>query len=419
MDSIIFATPMEKYSSVSIRAKRGYNSPMKIGLFGGSFNPIHNGHIFVAAAARERFGLDRVLLMVAKDPPHKQIAGGVNGQTRFALVQAALEGQTGLEASDLELKREGKSYTVDTLRALSDLYPGAELRLIVGADMLLDLAAWREPESICALAGVIAVGRPDYEGLAGAAGALAARYGARVELADFSGPEISSTAIRDRVRDAQPIEGMLPDEAAWLLYENGLYQPHEIRAMQEKLRDTLKYSRYLHSVGAMECAIALAERFHCPGGKARTAALLHDCAKLPADRLTALAEQYGVPVSEFDRSTPGLLHDRVGAFVAREEYGVADEQILSAIRRHTLCGKDMTTLDKVVYVADKIERTRDYPGVEELRAASRRDLDEAVLLCMDSVIRHLEGRNQAIQPDIFAARAQMIKNHNNEREDET
>ena len=389
-------------------------------MFGGSFNPIHNGHVAVAAAVRERFQLETVLLMVAKDPPHKQIAGSVDGYARLAMANAALAGREGLAASDIELRREGKSYTADTLRALASLYPGAQLSLIVGADMLCDLPNWREPEAICAMAEIIAVGRPKGGDCEAAARALASRYGARVRLSGVCGPELSSTEIRQRVLEALPVDSLMPPGAAWLMYEKGLYQPERIVWMQEKLRATLKYSRYLHCVGAMECAVELAARFGCDAKKARVAALLHDCAKLPEDALIALAKEFGVTPSEYDLRAPGLLHDRVGAFLAQRDYGVEDEEILRAIGRHTLCACGMTKLDKVVYLADKMERTRDYPGVEEIRAAAQSDLERAVVLCMEHVIAHLRRQNHAIDPAIFTARAEISEQlQQKEREDET
>ena len=125
---------------------------MKLGLFGGSFNPIHNGHIDMARRVKEQLALDGVLFMVAKEPPHKELAGDVDAVSRLAMAQAALAGENGLSASGLELSRPGKSYTVDTVRTLLAENPGAEISLIVGEDMLRNLPAWRggNPSRACA-----------------------------------------------------------------------------------------------------------------------------------------------------------------------------------------------------------------------------------------------------------------------------
>ena len=379
---------------------------MEIGLFGGSFNPIHNGHIDMARRVKEQFGLSRVLFMVAKDPPHKELLGNVSAEARLRMAEAALCGEEGLFASGMELERPGKSYTVDTVRALLAEMPDAKISLIVGEDMLQNLPSWREAEALLGLVRVIAVSRPGVAGtLAEAAETLRARFGARVEFAAFSGLDVSSTMVRAHVEQAVPIEGLVPPAVERMIYENAFYQEETVARLQEKLRASLNKKRYEHSVGTMLCAIALAARWNGNAAEARLAGLLHDCAKLPAERLLALAAQYGFAMDEFEREVPGLLHDRLGALVARDEYGVRDEAVLDAIRSHQLCRAHMTKLDKIIYLADKIEPTRDYPGVDMLRALAEEDLDRAVLACMDSVHAHLVQEGKRIKPEGEAARA--------------
>ncbi len=378
---------------------------MKIGLFGGSYNPIHNGHIDLAARIRVQFGLDRVLLMVAKDPPHKQLAGNVDAAARFRMAEAALCGMEGLSACDLELKREGKSYTVDTVRELLRMYPDAEIFLMVGEDMLQNLPAWREADKLLSLVTVLATSRPGVEGtLEEAAAVIRARFGAKVAFASFTGKDVSSTMVRQRIENAKPICGLVPPAVEKIIYENAYYREESAARMQEKLRLSLNKRRYEHSVGTMREAIVLADRFGADTNKARLAGLLHDCARFRPEKLLALAAHYGMEIDAYEREVPELLHDRLGAYLARDEYGIADDEILDAIRCHQLCRENMTLLDKIVYLADKIEPTRDYPGVEALRAAAEDDLDRAVLACMDSVHAHLVREGKRIKPEGETAR---------------
>lgn len=382
------------------KARTGAKTELELGLFGGSFNPIHNGHIDMARRVKAQFGLDCVLFMVAKEPPHKTLAGGVPATARLAMAEAALAGEDGLFASGMELARPGKSYTVDTVRALLAEAPNARLSLIVGEDMLKNLPTWREAEPLLQLVRVIAVARPGVEGsLSDAAEILRTRCGAQVEFASFSGQDVSSTLVRTRLHEAQPVSAFLPPAVERMIYENAFYQEEAVAQKQEKLRAALNKKRYEHSIGTMRCAIALAARWNADGAQARLAGLLHDCAKLPAEQLIALAAEYGLPVDEFERETPGLLHDRIGALLARDVYGVREESVLDAIRRHTLGSVDMTLLDKIVYLADKIEPTRDYPGVDALRSLSGVDLDRAVLACMDSVHAHLVREGRSVKPE--------------------
>ena len=132
----------------------------RIGIYGGSFNPPHLGHIFAARKARQLLGLDKILLIPAAIPPHKAVAeGSPDGETRFALTQLAIAGETGMEVSRIELDRPGQSYTVDTLRELRESYPQDELYLLMGTDMFLSFFQWREPEAIAALAVPVCMAR--------------------------------------------------------------------------------------------------------------------------------------------------------------------------------------------------------------------------------------------------------------------
>lgn len=132
----------------------------RIGIYGGSFNPPHLGHIFAARKARQLLGLDKILLIPAAIPPHKAVAeGSPDGETRFALTQLAIAGETGMEVSRIELDRPGPSYTVDTLRELRESYPQDELYLLMGTDMFLSIFQWREPEAIAALAVPVCMAR--------------------------------------------------------------------------------------------------------------------------------------------------------------------------------------------------------------------------------------------------------------------
>ena len=132
----------------------------RIGIYGGSFNPPHLGHIFAARKARQLLGLDKILLIPAAIPPHKAVAeGSPDGETRFALTQLAIAGETGMEVSRIELDRPGPSYTVDTLRKLRECYPQDELYLLMGTDMFLSFFQWREPETIAKLAVPVCMAR--------------------------------------------------------------------------------------------------------------------------------------------------------------------------------------------------------------------------------------------------------------------
>lgn len=135
---------------------------MKIGIYGGTFDPVHNGHIFVANMVKERLGLDRVIFVVSSDPPHKHINGLTPAPLRLNMLSEAIL-DYGFTASDIEIRRGGVSYTVDTLTELKNQFPDDDLFFIVGADMLADFHSWYHPKEILGLAALAAIGRDGHE----------------------------------------------------------------------------------------------------------------------------------------------------------------------------------------------------------------------------------------------------------------
>jgi len=190
----------------------------KIGFFGGTFDPIHNGHLLLARSVSEAMSLDNVLFIPAANPPHKDHRTDIAASTcRWTMVELALEGIADFEASRDELDRPGHSYTVDTLRQLHLRHPEAEIFLIIGADNTHDLSTWHEPESILELCTVVAGSRS--VSLAHDTDPIAAK----VCTVDTPVIDISSTQIRQRLRAGLPVHSMMPEKVAAYIYERGLY----------------------------------------------------------------------------------------------------------------------------------------------------------------------------------------------------
>ena len=191
--------------------------PERIGVFGGTFDPIHNAHIEIARAAMKHAGLDRVLFVVAARPPHKQDDTFAAPAARFEMVEAALRGEAGMAPCDIELRRAGPSYTADTLRELKRLHPGAELFLILGMDACMDLPQWREPEAILANARIVAVPRP------GGDGHVPRGLEAKCVLLPFKETDISSTDVRDAIVSGGRYREYVPAAVADYIDHHGLY----------------------------------------------------------------------------------------------------------------------------------------------------------------------------------------------------
>lgn len=189
------------------------------GLFGGTFDPPHLGHLALAEWASDRLGLDRVVFMPAGHPPHKRERSLSAVSARVAMTRLAVKGRPGFAVSRLEADRRGPSFTVDTLRALRGKHPGTRWFLLMGEDSLADLATWHEPREIVRLATPVVAARP---------GSRARRrtraFGRRVTWLDNPGIDVSSSAIRARARAGRSIRFLVPDAVALYIARTGLYR---------------------------------------------------------------------------------------------------------------------------------------------------------------------------------------------------
>lgn len=187
--------------------------------------------------------------------------------------------------------------------------------------------------------------------------------------------------------------------------------------MQENLKRRLRNnSRYMHSIGVSDTAVKLAEKFNVPSEKAKIAGLLHDCAReFPTGSLIDEARKHNIAIEEIDKFQPILLHAVLGAVLAREQYGVTDGDILSAISLHTTGKPDMTALDKVVYLADMIEPHRKYDDIERIRRMiDMNSLDDIMIAAFDTSLSFVIQKGQMIHPQTVMARNFLIaqqKNH--------
>lgn len=174
--------------------------------------------------------------------------------------------------------------------------------------------------------------------------------------------------------------------------------------IKEKLVTMLSHDRYMHSLRVTDLAVILAKRFGIDARRAETAGLLHDCARdMPYGEALNAADEFGIILDRITMKSPGIIHAVIGEAVARYEFGVKDKGILDAIRYHTTGRKGMSPLEKIIFIADYIEPSRDFPGVDEARGLLQKDLDMAVIYAMENTLIHLIGKRQPIHPDTIDA----------------
>lgn len=198
----------------------------KIGIMGGTFNPIHNGHLFLAENAYEQIGLDQILFMPSKNPPHKAKPNMVTDQQRVEMIQLAIQDNPHFALSTLELERDGYTYTADTLTLLAKGNQEIRYYFIVGADSLFMMQQWYQPQIIFDLCTVVAAGRDqvDENKLAAQAELLKKQFHADIQLVVMPTMQIASADIRDRVTQNKTIRYYLPDQVAQFINQHQLYR---------------------------------------------------------------------------------------------------------------------------------------------------------------------------------------------------
>ena len=393
---------------------------MRIGIYGGTFDPPHNGHIAAAKAAMERLSLDKLLLIPTFIPPHKALpAGAASPRQRYdmAVLATAALGKKA-EVLDMELERGGPSYTWETLRLLRSRYPEDELWLLMGSDMFLTLQDWREPRQVMALARIGAFSRMESgeaDAFARQKAFLEREYGADVTvIPNPQAVELSSTEVRQALAQGGG-EALLPPAVYGYVLREKLYGTHKTLTglTPDELRPIalswLKPKRMPHVLGTEQEAVRLVRRYGGDETQARIAALLHDCTKkLDMAEQLALCAAYDIPLDELEQRALKLLHSKTGAAVARRVFGVEDA-VYDAIWYHTTGKPDMTRLEKIIYLADYIEPSRDFPGVEELRKAVYEDLDHGLLLGLTMTIQEMEEMGNPVHHLTRDARDYLLK----------
>lgn len=370
-----------------------------IGILGGMFDPIHQGHLLAARAALAA-GMDEVLLLPCQTPAHRP-AALVPAAERLRMCELAAMDIPGLSASDIDL-REGPCYAFDTARLLQKRYPGAALHWIIGADKLPTLHAWHEAQALFALCDFLVCPRPGYD----------AAYpvpGAKTRVIALEPVDYSSGQVVRSLRALSDAPEALPPSVAKYIAENGLYQPDYASALRAR---GMTDKRLAHTLGVRQTAVMLAALHGACMQQAAVAAMLHDIAKpLPLPRMQALAAAYRLDLPQDTLADAALLHGPLAAEIARREFGIVQPDVLSAIACHTPGKANMTTLELCLFVADATEPTReDYPGLAQMRALAQTDPPRAALLSMRCKQTHarLCGRRVCPQTDEAIQSIQQI-----------
>lgn len=284
---------------------------MRIGIYGGAFNPVHKGHVKLAREVKTKANLDKIIIMPSGVSPHKSSGSLVDSIHRLEMCKLAFEGEDYM-ISDLEIKREGKSYTVDTVTELKKLYPDDELYLIMGSDMLLCFHKWYRYEDILSAVTICATTRQGDISLDELKAYSRDVLRKDTLIIDFEPFECSSTKVRNALLSGDDASSSVPCKVLSYIIEKSLYTD-EYTKIRQLLRSRLDDYRYIHSLGVADSARDLAKIYGADEEKAYLAGLLHDIAKnTPKNEQLELMEKGGIKLSVAEKNNPALWHAMAG-----------------------------------------------------------------------------------------------------------
>ena len=344
---------------------------MKKVIFGGNFDPIHLGHLNMARIARDTLG-GEVIFVPAKIGVWKE--DSISEEHKLEMLKLAIANEKGFSISTFELDQEKQPYSIDTVRYFKKKYPKAELYLLVGQDQANSFHLWKEPEEIRKLANVVFVHRPKVE----INQENVERF--KMQCLDGGMVEVSSSDIRNMKSVA------MPESVLKYIEDNDLY-------FIKKVKSYMKETRYLHSLSVAHVAYKIAKIHGLNYEKAYIAGMLHDTAKYIAndESLTLMKKLY----PEYLDIGLYAYHQFLGEMIAKNDFGVTDEDILNAIKYHTTGRKEMGWLEKLIYAADKIEPTRKYDS-SDLVKAMEEDFNSGFLTVLKANKEFLLAKNKTL-----------------------
>ena len=381
-------------------------------IIGGSFDPVHLGHLSFARDILAQTSVDTIVFMPAKQQPFKMNARVTPFDDRYEMLKIACEEYEDMIVSPLEDELEGVSYTYRTLDEFRDRIDEDDLFFFVtGSDSFLHIDTWMEAEHLLRNNRFIIGVRPGYptDELEAKRKELRERFGTVSIVIDNEPHDISSTMIRKLAREGKSLDKLVTEGVEKYIITKDLYRSYVDEETRKRILEELTEKRRVHTMGVLETALSMADRFGADPAKVDTAVICHDMYRgKDIAELDALIDELGIEARY--KGNANLSHSKIAAAVMKRDLGITDEDILDAVSYHTTGRAGMSLLEKIVFLADAIEEGRDYPGVNDIRAKAQTDLDAACLMSLEGTIAFLKAQGVTdIDEDTVKARDSLKK----------
>ena len=365
---------------------------MKIGIFGGSFDPIHQSHIRVIEEALKQLKLDKILVVPTANNPWKDTTGA-NIEQRLEMLDLALGRYRSVEICRYEIDQDGsnKNYTIDTINYLKSIYPDDHLYFIMGMDQASLFHKWKDAKKISELVSLVVFERLGYQ--------------INDNLKKYNFTKLDLIASDDASSDIRngKLHALTPEVLKYIV-ANGIYLETIVKTKMSK-------KRYIHTVSMAKIAKEIAESNGLDGMKAYVAGMLHDIAKeMPHDQALTLMKKY---FPEYLDKPEPIWHQWLSYLVAKDEYLVDDLEILQAIRHHTTASINMSKLDMCIYEADKYDPSRDYDSSQEI-ALCKKDVVAGFRACLKDFYDFSNKKGRKIDECFFEIYNKYVKGDINE-----
>lgn len=358
----------------------------KIGILGGTFDPVHIEHVRLATESVKELGLDLLLVMPTFLPPHKSDFP-TDAIHRLNMLKLAFEPFDKIAVSDYEILKREKSYTYLTVEHFKSVYPEAELYFIVGGDMLTDFKTWKNPDRILNCCTLAVFDREDfYTDFESERDYFSKTFGRSFIKLAYVGKHYSATKVRVYSALDLDIFDEVPQGVGEYIKENRLYNGG---SACEFVKTVLPKKRLIHTANVAVTALKKVKELGLDKEQVFNAAIYHDCAKYldPANFKDFKVDP--------DMPKP-VIHAFLGAHILENVLKIQDEEVIDAVRYHTTGKANMSTLSKLIFLADMLEEGRDYEGVEMLRQLYERNFDLCFKTALKEEVIHLENKGGKI-----------------------
>ncbi|MBO4236128.1 MAG: nicotinate-nucleotide adenylyltransferase [Firmicutes bacterium] len=366
-------------------------SKRRIGIMGGTFDPVHFGHTLLAEAALNEAGLDEVIFMPAYIQPFKRDRYIADSRDRLRMLELATSYEERFTVSSWELEQENVSYTYDTIESFIQNNPDQKIFFIMGSDAMMKIERWKRGKELLGICNLVVGKREagDRVQLEEHAKRLRGAFGTEIIILEKQMRPISSTMVRERITAGKPITDMVSPLVEDYIYEHELYiKSKETEKRIEECFFGMTEKRRLHTENVVKVAAELARLYGADENKAKLAAKCHDFFRgKDIEEINSLVRHYGLSEKYIDN--PNLAHGKLAAEFLENDLGTDDNEIIDAVSFHTTGRRDMSLIEKIVFIADAIEAKRDYPGVEEIRVMAYKDIDKACKMSLERTIAHL------------------------------